>query len=213
MKEIYFITATNTNVGKTKACEVFLKEFSSKNKKVGYFKPIETGVLNNPEDGTIMFELTKSLNKDFEQLSINDIVPYQFKLPAAPYVANKEHIDININFIKEKINYLQTFCDVLIIEGAGGLYVPIKKDYFMHDLIKDINPTNTFLIVPSQLGSINETMLNIDFLTKNKIKFQWYINLYKDKKEFENITLPFYNAYFDKISFLQNHPIKNSLNN
>ena len=202
MKEIYFITATNTNVGKTKASEVFLKKFALENKRVGYFKPIETGVVDKPLDGTVMFDLTKSLNKEFINLSINDIVPYQFKLPAAPFVANKENIDINIDFIKNKISYLLQFCDTLIIEGAGGLYVPIKKDYFMYDLIKDINPTQTYLIVPSQLGSINETMLNIDFLTKNKINFKWYINLYQDKKEFEEITLPFYNAYFDKITFL-----------
>ena len=202
MKEIYFITATNTNVGKTKASEIFLNKFASQNKRVGYFKPIETGVINKPLDGTLMFDLTKSLNSDFKKLNINDIVPYQFKLPAAPFVANKQNINIDIIFIKEKIDYLLEFCDVLIIEGAGGLYVPIKKDYFMIDLIKDINPTNTFLIVPSKLGSINETMLNIDFLSKNKIKFEWYINLYQDKKEFEEITLPFYNAYFDKISFL-----------
>ena len=202
MKEIYFITATNTDVGKTKASEIFLNKFASQNKRVGYFKPIETGVIEKPLDGTLMFDLAKLLNSDFNELNINDIVPYQFKLPAAPFVANKNNINIDINFIKEKINYLHQFCDVLIIEGAGGLYVPIKKDYFMIDLIKDINPTNTFLIVPSKLGSINETMLNIDFLSKNKIKFEWYINLYKDKKEFEEVTLPFYNAYFDKISFL-----------
>ena len=203
MKEIYFITATNTDVGKTKASEIFLNKFASQNKRVGYFKPIETGVLEKPLDGTLIFDLVKSLNSDFNKLNINDIVPYQFKLPAAPFVANKNNINIDINFIKEKINYLHQFCDVLIVEGAGGLYVPIKENYFMIDLIKDINPTNTFLIVPSRLGSINETMLNIDFLNRNKIKFEWYINLYKDKKEFEEITLPFYNAYFDKISFLQ----------
>jgi dethiobiotin synthetase len=202
MKEIYFITATNTNVGKTKASEVFLKKFALENKRVGYFKPIETGVIDKPLDGTVMFDLTKSLNKEFINLSINDIVPYQFKLPAAPFVANEKNIDINIDFIKNKISYLLQFCDTLIIEGAGGLYVPIKKDYFMYDLIKDINPTQTYLIVPSQLGSINETMLNIDFLKNKNIDFKWFINLYKDKNEFNKITLPFYKAYFDKISFL-----------
>ena len=203
MKEIYFITATNTNVGKTKACEVFLNKFSSQNKRVGYFKPIETGVINEPLDGSLMFELTKSLNDAFKILTIEDIVPYQFELPAAPIVANKNNVDINVVFIKERIAYLLNFCDVLIIEGAGGLYVPIKENYFMYDLIKDINPTKTFLIVPSQLGSINDTMMNINFLKQKNIEFEWFINLYKDKISFKEITLPFYNAYFDKISFLQ----------
>jgi len=203
MKEIYFITATNTNIGKTTASEVFLKQFASKGKKVGYFKPFETGVVNNPEDGLKLLNLCKKLNKDFLNLTINDIVPYSFKLAAAPFVANTNNINIDINFIKEKISYLQQFCDVLIIEGAGGLLVPLKKDYFIYNLIQDIKPNNTFLIVPSKLGSINDTLLNINFLQNKKIKFSWFINLYENKDEFEKITLPFYKAYFDKISFLQ----------
>ena len=71
-----FITATNTNVGKTFASEVFLKYFAKQGLKVGYFKPIETGVLNNsPLDGMKMFELVKKLNPNFLKLTINDIVP------------------------------------------------------------------------------------------------------------------------------------------
>jgi dethiobiotin synthetase len=202
MKEIYFITATNTNIGKTRASEVFLKKFASLGKKVGYLKVIETGVVSQPEDGMKIFNLVKKLNNDFKKLNIKDIVPYQFKLPAAPFVANKQNIDINIDFIKNKIKYLHKYCDVLVIEGAGGLYVPIKKNYFIFDLIKDINPNETFLIVSSKLGSINDTLLNIDFLKSKEIKFSWYINLYEDKESFEDITLPFYKAYFDKISFL-----------
>ena len=61
-----FITATNTNVGKTYASEVFLKYFAKQGLKVGYFKAIETGVENNsPFDGVKMFELAKELNPDF----------------------------------------------------------------------------------------------------------------------------------------------------
>ncbi len=66
MKQIYFITATNTDVGKTKASEVFLKKFTKEGKKVGYFKPIETGIKNIPADGTAMLNLTKKLNPDFK---------------------------------------------------------------------------------------------------------------------------------------------------
>lgn len=115
-----FITATNTNVGKTFASEVFLKYFAKNGLKVGYFKPIETGVIDNsPLDGLKMFELVKKLNPNFLKLTINDIVPYQFTLPASPYVA-KGNTFLDIDFLIEKKEYLQTFCDVLIIEGAGG---------------------------------------------------------------------------------------------
>ncbi len=198
-KEIYFITATNTDVGKTKASEIFLKKLASQGKNVGYFKPIETGVIDTPMDGSSMLKLAKQLNPDFK-VNIDDIVPFQFKLPASPFVASGGK-NININIIKEKVKYLHKFCDTLIIEGAGGLFVPINKDYFMIDLIKEFE-CQTILISPSSLGSINDTLLSQMALKHNDIKYDWYINLYKDKNKFEKVTLPFYNEYFDKISYL-----------
>ena len=200
MKEIYFITATNTDVGKTYASEVFLKKFASQNKRVGYFKPIETGIINEPLDGKKMLRLTKSLNPEFT-VTINDVVPFGFSLAAAPYVANNCQ-NIEIEKIINKLHYLLEFCDVLIVEGAGGLMVPINKKFFMVDLIKRINPTMTYLITSSKLGSINDTLLSIDKLKQYNLNFEWYINLYQDKESFEKVTLPFYKAYFDTIRFL-----------
>ncbi len=203
MKNIYFVTATNTDVGKSYASEVLLKRFAKDGKKVGYFKPIETGVVDKPLDGTKLLNITKKLNTNFN-LTINDIVPYQFKLPAAPFIA-KGTSKIDIFFLIQKAKELLKYCDILIIEGAGGLMVPIEKNYFMIDLIlkfqKEFN-SKTILISPSNLGSINDTMLSQKMLENYNINYQWYINLYKDKDTFETITLPFYKEYFDKISFL-----------
>ncbi|MEA2050060.1 MAG: dethiobiotin synthase [Campylobacterota bacterium] len=199
MKKIYFITATNTDVGKSYASELFLRKLHNESKKVGYFKPIETGVIDTPLDGTKLLDITKKLNPNFD-ISIEDIVPYQFKLAAAPFVA-KQDTNIDIEYIKRKANYLLNFCDILIIEGAGGLMVPILKDYFMIDLIKEFE-CKTILISPSNLGSINDTLLSINALKHNKIDYEWYINLYKDKDSFEEVTLPFYKEYFEEIKFL-----------
>ncbi|RBQ28271.1 dethiobiotin synthase [Aliarcobacter vitoriensis] len=197
-----FITATNTDIGKTYACEKFLKYFAKQGYKVGYFKPIETGVINNkPIDGSKMFELTKELNPNFKNFSMNDIVPYQFELPAAPYVAKKD-TPIDIEFLKEKKEYLQNFCDILIIEGAGGLFVPIKKDFFMIDLIKEFN-CKTFLITPSKLGCINDTLLSIETLKNYNIDFEFFINLYQDIDSFEKVSKPFLKDYFRNLNFLQ----------
>ena len=198
-KTIYFITATNTDVGKSYACEVLLKKFSNNGEKVGYYKPIETGVLNKPLDGTKLLDITQKLNTNYK-VTIDDVVPYQFKLPAAPFVA-KGKTEIDINFIKERANYLLNFCDTLIIEGAGGLMVPIEKDYFIIDLIKEFD-CKTILISPSNLGSINDTMLSQAALNSYNIDFKWYINLYKDKESFKTVTLPFYEKYFEKIEYL-----------
>ncbi len=196
-----FISATNTDVGKTYACEIFLKALSKLGLKVGYFKPCETGVMDKPLDGSKMLDLVKSLNPDFK-VSIDDVVPYQFKLAASPYVAKKDK-DISIDFLKEKKKYLKSFCDVLIIEGAGGLMVPIKKDYFMIDLIKDFK-SKVILITPSKLGGINDTLLSIQALENRNIDFEFYINLYEDKESFKEISQGFLEDYFHKLNFLQN---------
>lgn len=194
-----FITATNTDVGKTFASEIFLNYYTKKGLTVGYFKPIETGVNDLPLDGNRMLELTKKLNPNFK-VSINDVVPYQFKLPAAPYVAKGNKI-IDIDFIIEKKNYLETLCDILIIEGAGGLMVPIEKDFFMIDLIKRLD-TKTILIAPSKLGGINDTLLSMQALKNKNIDFDWYINLFLDKEDFDKVSMPFYQNYFEEIKFL-----------
>jgi len=194
-----FVTATNTDVGKTYACEKILRYYASKGFRVGYFKPFETGVQDKPLDGSLLLKVAKELNKKFNA-SINDVVPYQYKLPAAPFVA-KGNNSIDFKFLEEKKKYLKSLCDILVIEGAGGLLVPIEKDFFIIDLIKKFN-TKAILITHSNLGSINDTLLSIEALKNRNIDFEWYINLFKSKDSFKKITLPFYKKYFEDIRYL-----------
>lgn len=200
MKKNIFVSATNTDVGKTYSCGKLLEHYAKKGFKVGYFKPFETGVVDVPLDGTKMLNLVKTLNPSFD-VTINDVVPYQFKLPAAPYVA-KEHTIIDIEFLKEKKKFLEQFCDVLIIEGAGGLMVPIEKDLFIIDLIK-IFDCEAILITSSKLGCINDTLLSINALKAKNIDFEFYINLYEDIDTFDKVSKPFLIDYFTELNFLQ----------
>ena len=195
-----FITATNTDVGKTYASEKFLRYFASKGLKVGYFKPCETGVNHLPLDGNKMLNITKELNPDFK-VNLCDIVHYQFKLPAAPYVS-KGDTPISLEIKKKKKKYLEQFCDVLIIEGADGLMVPLEKDLFIIDLIKELD-CEAILITPSKLGCINDTLLSINALKAKNIDFEFYINLYQDIDSFEKVSKPFLIDYFKKLNFLQ----------
>ena len=199
MKETIFITATNTDVGKTYACEKFIKYYSKKGYKVGYFKPFETGVKSFPIDGSKMLKLVKELNSEFD-FDIEDVVPYQFELPASIFVA-KNGTKIDLKLLLDKKKQLEEKCDILIIEGAGGLMVPIEKDFFIIDLIKYFN-CKVKLITPSKLGCINDTLLSINALKQQKIEFDWYVNLFLDKDSFKKVTLPFYQSYFKEIKYL-----------
>ncbi len=194
MTKRIFITATNTDVGKTYATTQLLKEFASKGLRVGVFKPIETGVEVEPLDGKKLFDLAKELNPELECLTLKTIVPYQFKLPAAPIVA-KGDSTININFLEHKLQEIEKYCDIVLIEGAGGLMVPVQEHLCMIDFIH-IFQASVLLVCPSKLGSINDTLLSRYLLESKKIAYTWAINLYKDLEDFEEVTAPFYKGDF-----------------
>ena len=189
-----FITATGTNVGKTHTTLKLIEAFASQGLKVGVFKPIETGVTNTAPDASILLQACQKVNKNFQDLSPEDITAYTFALPAAPFCADIDGT-VNIQKIIEKHDELSKLCDILLIEGAGGLMVPITKEYMMINLIKEIN-TKTLLVTPSRLGCINDTVLSILALKTFDIDFDWCVNLYEDKEDFEEVTQPYYDEVF-----------------
>ena len=191
-----FVTATNTNVGKTYTTLELIKSFSAQGIVVGVCKPIETGVEKEPLDAKLLLEAVQKHNPKFKDLKPRDITAYTFSLPAAPFCADHEKT-IKIKVIKDKITELQKLCDLLIIEGAGGLMVPITKEYKMIDLAKDLN-LNTLLVTPSKLGCINDTLLSIEALKAQNISFDWCVNVFEDRDEFEKVTKPYYDAIFPK---------------
>lgn len=201
MKKI-FITATNTNVGKTYTTKLLIENLSKKGFRVGVYKPIETGVEDTPLDGNSLLEEVYKYNEEFIH-GICEVVPYQFKLPSAPYVASKsENTQIDLDMLKSHIKRFEASSDILLIEGAGGLMVPIEKDFFMIDLIEFFEIDKTLLVTPSKLGSINDTLLSMSALKSKDINFEWCVNLYEDEKSFFEVTYPFYEDCFKEVLIL-----------
>jgi len=193
--KLLFVTATNTDVGKTFATLKLIEHIQKYNIKVGLFKPIETGVLDGtPRDAKKLLDRCKIYNENYIKFSPKDITAYTFELPASPFSADTKGV-IDIERIKYKIKELSKLSDILIIEGAGGLMVPIKRDYMMIDLIEELG-AKTLLITPSNLGCINDTMLSIEALKRRGIDFDWCVNLYRDRDDFNRVTAPFYNSHF-----------------
>ena len=165
MKKI-FITATNTDIGKTYTTQKLLRALAKKGLRVGTLKPIETGVIATPLDGALHLQTLQKLNPDAKNLTINDIVPITYEQPAAPFIAAKG-AKIDLQPIFKAIEKFEGVCDVLLIEGAGGLYVPINKEYMMCDLIDDVAPDAILLVTHCALGCINDTLLSHNTL-KNR---------------------------------------------
>ena len=189
-----FITATGTNVGKTHTTLRLIDALAAKGRSVGVFKPIETGVVDSAPDATILLESCRKVNRNFEGLKTEDITAYTFPLPAAPFCADTNH-KIRIDRILEKHHQLSQLCDILLVEGAGGLMVPVTRDFFMIDLIKELQ-SRVLLVTPSRLGCINDTLLSMEALKSRDIDFDWCVNLYEDAESFTQVTQPFYDAVF-----------------
>ena len=191
MTKRIFITATNTDIGKTYTSKLLLKEYASRGLKVGVIKPIETGVIDGfCPDGSELLELVKKLNSNFKNINIEDIVPITYKLPAAPFVASNNK-KIDLKQIDKAIQKIEKLCDILIIEGAGGLYVPIYENFMMIDFIEYLN-VSTLLLTHCSLGCINDTLLSKKVLEDRKLKHLVSFNCYKKDDNFSKVSEPYF---------------------
>ncbi|ADV45555.1 dethiobiotin synthase [Nitratifractor salsuginis DSM 16511] len=187
-----FITATGTGVGKTYASCRIIEALGARGIRVGACKPVETGVTSVPADAAALLQCVQRFNPAFAPLSPEDLCAYTFPLPAAPFCADTERI-ISLETLFEKIRHLESLCDLLVIEGAGGLMVPITRDYAMVDLARDLEAP-VLLVSSSELGGINPTLLSLELLRNRRLPHDWCVNLYRDSDSFVSVTRPYYDA-------------------
>ncbi|MGN6532540.1 MAG: dethiobiotin synthase [Ginsengibacter sp.] len=155
-----FITGTGTDVGKTLIASIVTEAL-----KADYWKPVQAGFA----DGTDSLRI-----KDFISNHKTKIHPelYLLEMPASPHLsAPAEGKEIKI---KEIINHLPGTKNQLIIEGAGGLMVPLNKKELILDLIKKLK-AQVIIVSKNELGSINHSLLTAAVLKKEKIKVLGWI--------------------------------------
>lgn len=163
--------------------------------KVGAIKPIETGVTALPPDGAALYEKIKD---QFQILTLNDVVPITYPIPAAPYIASKTS-PIAYDQIDAAIEKIEAACDILLIEGAGGILVPLDSENTILDLVKRYNAT-LLLVTHCKLGCINDTLVNLTLLQQENIPHCWAVNCQeKDLKSYEEISLPYFKEKFSTV--------------
>jgi len=197
-----FITATNTNVGKTYTTLKLIEDLSAKGLKVGVMKPIETGVVQRAEDATVLFDVALKYHPELSCLKLKDIAPYQFELPAAPYVA-KGRKRVSAELLESAYAKIEALCDIVLIEGAGGLLVPIEDDFYMYDFIR-LFGARTLLVGHDRLGCINDILLNLHLLdTLGVDDYEWCINFRDNQELFMKTSYPFLKTLFGRILSVQ----------
>lgn len=191
MTKRIFVTATNTDIGKTHTTKLLLREFASRGLKVGVIKPVETGVVDGyASDAEELLVLIKELNVKLWHLEAEDIAVIMYDLPASPFVASGG-VKLDLKKIQKKIEELEAFCDVVIIEGAGGLYVPLDATMMMIDLIVQLDAA-ALLVTHCSLGCINDTLLSKKVLEERKIAHAVAFNCRGNDEEFAKISQPYF---------------------
>ncbi len=157
----WFITGTSTGVGKTVITAALFSILSNKQKESAVFKPVQTGVSEQiTTDAEFCYKTTRRLGEYNPEL----FSPYRFRYPASPHLAaQREGKKIDPGLILRHFKKLKQHYRTLLIEGAGGVLVPLTKQYFMADLIRDLR-LPVILVSLLKLGTINHTLLTIRFL-------------------------------------------------
>jgi dethiobiotin synthetase len=155
-----FITGTDTGVGKTVVSAGLALALKARGLKVGVMKPIATGCHGSDnhlisQDAVYLFEAAEN-----EYTGLTS--PSRFRNPLAPNVASViEKKEVDLNAVRRAYRELQKHYDFIIVEGIGGLLVPIAKDYFVANLIREFRLPLVIVSRPA-LGTINHTLLTVD---------------------------------------------------
>ncbi|MEW6145416.1 MAG: dethiobiotin synthase [Thermodesulfobacteriota bacterium] len=152
-----FITGTDTGVGKTVITAALAWILVQAGKRVAVMKPVQTGT---GLPGMTDIEFVESvLDAKFDP---DDTCIYRFREPLSPLAASRiSGIKIDTGKIKQVFEKLRSAHDIVIVEGAGGLLVPITEDYLMADLARDFG-IPLLIVTRPDLGTLNHTALTVE---------------------------------------------------
>jgi len=153
-----FVTGIGTNVGKTIMSAVLTEALQA-----DYWKPIQSGTIEGRDAETV-----KSLISN--NVTVIHPEAYSLKEPLSPHFAAKlEGVEIELNQI-----HLPKTNNQLLIEGAGGLMVPINDQHYVIDIAKQFN-CDIVLVASNYLGCINHALLSIDYILRHNLKLSMLI--------------------------------------
>ena len=167
----YFVTGTDTGVGKTILSLLMMRFCYERGDQPFYIKPLQTGC-RDPYDTDSDAKLIYENVKDLKDRDPADSMIYCYQNPKAPYFAARDEgkeADIDPEAIAEFVDQKAQAFNPLVIEGAGGLFVPVDRTLLMIDLIKTTH-AQPVVAARAGLGTINHTLLTLEALKKRDLR-------------------------------------------
>lgn len=159
-KKIYFISGIDTDAGKSYATAMLAKNAIS---TVITQKFVQTGQDPTQISEDILTHRRLMGVELFEEDVDKTTCPIIFRLPSSPHLAAREEGKVvNIGFIERSTEILASRFDLVLIEGAGGLMVPVTESYLTADYIVD-HKLPLILVVTAKLGSLNHALLSLEY--------------------------------------------------
>lgn len=174
MTQGYFITGTDTGIGKTWSTVALMQYFKNQGKTVIGMKPVAAGCelldgLMRNEDALILQEHASIA------IAYQAVNPYALTLPVSPHIAaRQEGVEISLDVIVDQYAQLKNQVDVILVEGAGGWMVPLSADLDISDLAQCIG-LPVIIVVGMRLGCINQARLTFAAIEQSAVQCRGWI--------------------------------------
>jgi dethiobiotin synthetase len=169
MSKGFFIAGTDTGVGKTIMAGAIIKALSFLGCQTGVMKPVESGC---GREGGVLIPFDGMFLKETAHVdeSISLVTPCCFESPLAPLAAAETDMkDINLEEIRRAFRGLAAKYGTMVVEGIGGLMVPLKRDYYVINLAKEFG-LPLLLVARPGLGTVNHVMLSFSCAAKEGVE-------------------------------------------
>jgi len=170
-----FVTGTDTGVGKTFVSCVLAAGLRARGLRVGVMKPFETGCAPAPDGGRIAADAEALRHFAGSTAAADDVCPVRLAEPLAPQVAaERAGVAIDLHPVHAAYARIRAAADFVLVEGAGGLLVPITTSVTMADLAQELD-LSLLVVVGSKLGALNHALLTCEVARGRGLRLAGYV--------------------------------------
>ncbi len=172
----FFITGTDTGVGKTRVAVALIHALREQGLRVAAMKPVAAG----HAPGELNDDVAALLQAANVAADLRDVNPYAFAEPVAPHIAaQKAGVRIELDVIAAAYSRLAAAADVVVVEGAGGWRVPLNEHDDMADLARRLG-LPIVLVVGLRLGCLNHALLTVESIAHRQLPWAGWVGNHID---------------------------------